>query len=42
MPLSPSSRERLYRQIADQIAGLIATGEFTAGSRLPAERELAV
>jgi DNA-binding FadR family transcriptional regulator len=33
---------RLYRQIADQIAGLIAAGEFPPGSRLPAERELAV
>jgi DNA-binding FadR family transcriptional regulator len=32
---------RLYRQIADQIAGLIAAGEFKPGSRLPAERELA-
>jgi DNA-binding FadR family transcriptional regulator len=31
----------LYRQIADQIAGLIAAGEFAPGSRLPAERELA-
>ncbi len=34
--------KRLYRQIADQIAQLIASGEFPAGSRLPAERELAV
>jgi DNA-binding FadR family transcriptional regulator len=32
---------RLYRQIADQIAGLIAAGEFLPGARLPAERELA-
>ena len=32
---------RLYRQIADQIARLIAAGEFPPGSRLPAERELA-
>ncbi len=31
----------MYRQIADQIAGLIAAGEFKPGSRLPAERELA-
>ena len=32
---------RLYRQIAGQIAALIDNGEFPAGSRLPAERELA-
>jgi len=32
---------RLYRQIADQIAALIASGEFRKGERLPAERELA-
>jgi DNA-binding FadR family transcriptional regulator len=32
---------RLYRQIADQIVGLIDSGEFPAGSRLPPERELA-
>jgi len=31
----------LYRQIADQISGLIDAGEFRPGSRLPAERELA-
>lgn len=33
--------QRLYRQIADRIRGAIAAGEFVAGSRLPAERELA-
>jgi DNA-binding FadR family transcriptional regulator len=33
---------RLYRQIAGQIAMLIDSGEFAAGSRLPPERELAV
>jgi DNA-binding FadR family transcriptional regulator len=33
---------RLYRQIAGQIVTLIDTGEFSAGSRLPPERELAV
>ena len=32
---------RLYRQIADQIRTLIRAGEFTAGSRLPPERDLA-
>jgi len=31
----------LYRQIADQLAQLIANGEFPSGTRLPAERELA-
>ena len=41
MPLQAVEPKRLYRQIADQIAGLIAKGEFPDGSRLPAERELA-
>ena len=41
MPLQVVEPRRLYRQIADQIAGLIAAGEFKPGSRLPAERELA-
>jgi len=42
LPLQAVEPKRLYRQIADQIAHLIASGEFPAGSRLPAERELAV
>jgi GntR family transcriptional regulator, uxu operon transcriptional repressor len=41
VPLQLVEPRRLYRQIADQIAGLIAAGEFPPGSRLPAERELA-
>lgn len=41
MPLQLVAPKRLYRQIADQIAQLIASGEFPAGARLPAERELA-
>ena len=41
MPLQTVEPRRLYRQIAEQIAGLIESGEFTRGSRLPAERELA-
>lgn len=41
MPLQTVESTRLYRQIADQIAALIARGEFRAGERLPAERELA-
>jgi DNA-binding FadR family transcriptional regulator len=32
---------RLYRQVADQMRGLIERGDLPAGSRLPAERELA-
>src|SRR5689334_24759918 len=42
VPLQAVEPKRLYRQIADQLAHLIARGEFPAGSRLPAERELAV
>jgi DNA-binding FadR family transcriptional regulator len=42
LPLQAVEPRRLYRQIADQLAQLIANGEFPAGSRLPAERELAV
>src|SRR4029453_6235463 len=41
MPLQAVESSRLYRQIAEQLRGLIAGGEFTAGSRLPAERDLA-
>ena len=41
MPLTTVEPTRLYRQIADQIATLIDRGEFVAGARLPAERELA-
>ncbi|HEY7608253.1 MAG TPA: GntR family transcriptional regulator, partial [Alphaproteobacteria bacterium] len=41
MPLQPIETRRLYRQIADQVAGLIARGEFAPGSRLPTERALA-
>ncbi|MEP6943203.1 MAG: FadR/GntR family transcriptional regulator, partial [Betaproteobacteria bacterium] len=42
MPLQQVEPRRLYRQIADQISGLIDAGEFAPGSRLPAERELAL
>lgn len=41
LPLQLVEPKRLYRQIADQLARLIARGEFPAGARLPAERELA-
>lgn len=42
MPLHSIEPRRLYRQIADQLRGLIDAGEFAPGSRLPAERELAM
>ncbi|TSA14757.1 MAG: FadR family transcriptional regulator [Betaproteobacteria bacterium] len=41
MPLQVLEPRRLYRQIADQISVLINEGEYTEGSRLPAERDLA-
>ena len=33
--------KRLYRQVAEKMLDLIESGEYPAGSRLPAERELA-
>ena len=41
MPFQSIEPRRLYRQIADQIRTLIRSGEFTPGSRLPPERDLA-
>jgi DNA-binding FadR family transcriptional regulator len=41
MPFHSIEPRRLYRQIADQIRALIKRGEFSAGSRLPPERDLA-
>jgi len=41
MPFQSIEPRRLYRQIADQIRGLIRSGEFSSGSRLPPERDLA-
>ena len=41
MPLQTVEPQRLYRQIAEQLRSLITGGEFTPGSRLPAERDLA-
>lgn len=42
MPIQAIETRRLYRQIADQLRNLIRAGEFEVGTRLPAERELAV
>lgn len=41
MPVQSIEPKRLYRQIAEQLRALIAQGEFAAGARLPAERDLA-
>lgn len=41
MRLQAVEPRRLYRQIADQIRGLIESGEVRRGARLPAERDLA-
>ena len=41
MPLTTIEPRRLYRQIAEQIRGLITSGEYTVGARLPPERDLA-
>jgi len=41
MPLQAVESSRLYRQIAEQLRGLITGGEFATGTRLPAERDLA-
>jgi len=41
MPFQSIEPRRLYRQIADQIRGLIRSGEYGPGARLPPERDLA-
>jgi len=41
MPIQAIEPQRLYRQIAEQLRQLMASGEFSVGTRLPAERELA-
>ena len=42
MPIHTIEPQRLYRQIADQLRALLIKGEFAPGTRLPAERDLAV
>lgn len=42
MPIKIIEPQRLYRQISSQLRTLILAGEFPAGSRLPAERNLSV
>jgi DNA-binding FadR family transcriptional regulator len=42
MPLQSIEPRRLYRQIAEQLRGLIRAGEYPVGARLPPERDLAV
>ena len=42
MPIQTIEPRRLYRQIADQVRGLIERGEYEVGSRLPPERDLAL
>jgi len=41
MPLQSIEPRRLYRQIAEQLRGLIRAGEYPVGTRLPPERDLA-
>jgi len=41
MPFHSIEPRRLYRQIAEQIRGLIRSGEYLPGARLPPERDLA-
>lgn len=41
MPIQTIEPRRLYRQIADQLRGLLERGEYAVGARLPPERDLA-
>lgn len=41
MTIKPIAASRLYQRIAETLAGLIDAGGFSAGERLPAERDLA-
>ena len=42
MPIQTIEPRRLYRQIADQLRGLVERGEYAGGTRLPPERDLAL
>jgi GntR family transcriptional repressor for pyruvate dehydrogenase complex len=42
MPIQTIEPRRLYRQIADQVRGLVERGEYQVGARLPPERDLAL
>jgi DNA-binding FadR family transcriptional regulator len=42
MPFEPIEPRRLFRRIAEQIAAMIGRGDLPPGSRLPAERDLAL
>jgi len=41
VPLEAVEARRLYRQVADQLRALIDSGEYSVGSRLPTERDIA-
>ena len=41
MSLNPNKSVRLYRRVADELAGSIRNGPYKTGEKLPAERELA-
>ena len=41
MQFQPLGTRRLYRQIAEQIRDLLASGQYPLGSRLPPERDMA-
>jgi DNA-binding FadR family transcriptional regulator len=41
VPFQAVATQRLYEQVAEQVSRLIAAGEFSAGDRLPPERDLA-
>lgn len=38
--IDPTARQPPYRQLAEIIAGRIASGDYPAGSRLPSESDL--
>ena len=42
MPIQTIEPRRLYRQIADQLRALVERGEYSVGTRLPPERDLAL